>query len=132
MLKVLALTLTAAASAAYAQPASKPHQWMFTGVDDMKFNHYVDLGSALRHGDIVMMWSMQDVPPQFVMPGLSYAYSAAYDCRLGYDKPYYWATYSGHMATGRVLESSGEEDWKPISGGEWSDRDLACRFGKDG
>jgi hypothetical protein len=116
----------------------KPPKWVsWSQINNV--TNYQDVDNIVRHGNIVTIWHLQDFrnpidqdgrPIPMGPPGKEFQsikYQIEFDCEANKDRALYFASYSGHMGTGVVVDGGPRHDaWKEIAPGELQDKRLAC------
>lgn len=130
----LAVALLVLSTSAYGRldPGEVPGQnsrWEIVSPPGAFPVQYADTQDVMRRGDTAVMWSMQDFQPYTNGRFSSVKYEVQYSCTNSMYLGLYYASFSGPMGTGALVDGGPQPpQWKPLPpGGMDGDRNLACR-----
>ncbi len=116
----------------------KQPKWIKTSQIN-NLTNYIDVDNIDRNGNFVTIWHLQDFnnpagpdgkPIAVGGPGrefLSVKFQLEFDCRSKLDRLLYYATFSGHMGSGVLVDGGMHSDpWKAVADGELEDRRFSC------
>jgi hypothetical protein len=123
-----------------SQPSDENSQPNWKAISKEGFHtDYIDTANISRNGNFATIWHLQDFnnppgkngqPIALGAPGhefLSIKFEIEFDCSSGMDAPKFYASFTGHMGSGSLVEGGPEDQpWKQVAAGEKMDQDMAC------